>query len=106
MKTNDRIINALNSKEEGIGKCKGGFVDEETLKFDLIGDIICPGREEGKWYSRSRKWIEQEYGLFKEQWVDHQGIADSSLLWKTAKHKVSNLGNWWNWGLEASLSTV
>lgn len=34
-----------NSEEERPGKYMGGFMDEETLKFDFIGGIIWPVRE-------------------------------------------------------------
>lgn len=37
--------NALNAKEEGTDKYKGRFMDEETLKYDVIGYILWPGRK-------------------------------------------------------------
>lgn len=46
LQTNGQVINALNSKEEIDGcKKKGGFIDEETLKFDFEGGVFCSGRE-------------------------------------------------------------
>lgn len=36
LQTYCQTINALNSEEEGTGKCKEGFMEEVTIKFDLI----------------------------------------------------------------------
>ena len=100
LQTNSQTIDDLTQRR------KGEFMDEETLKFDLRGGIIWPGREWGKWYSRPRKQIEQEYGIwYRQVYLSNNeqillNVADSPY---SEKQRETKLASWLHGTLRGKL---